>query len=220
VHTGALVTSITHDKHGWSVELRGADQPYDAVILALPAFASAQIVHELDRALAEELFAIEYASAATVQFIWPRKAIPHPLDAFGFVVPALEQREVIASTWASVKYDGRAPEDKALIRAFIGGYTGQHLIERSDSELRALALRELADLIGVKAEPEWTLVQRYIRAMPQYHVGHLERVARIEARERTHPCFALAGNAYRGVGIPDAIKSGEDAARRVLANTA
>jgi oxygen-dependent protoporphyrinogen oxidase len=212
----ALVTAVERDKHGWSVEVRGTWQPYDALIVALPAHVAGQVVHTLDAELARELFAIEYGSAATVTFIWPRSAIAHPLDAFGFVVPAREKREILASTWASVKYPGRAPAGKALIRVFIGGYTGQHLIERNDAELIAIARRELGQLLGVSAEPEWTLVKRYLKAMPQYHVGHLERVARIEAYERRHPRFALAGNAYRGVGIPDAIKSGADAAQRIL----
>jgi oxygen-dependent protoporphyrinogen oxidase len=218
IQTRTLVTAIERDKFGWSVEVRGAEQAYDGVIVALPAHVAGQVVHGIDAELARELFAIDYGSAATVTLIWPRAAIPHPLDAFGFVVPAVENREVIASTWASVKYPGRAPDDKALIRVFIGGYTGQHLVDKSDPELLAIARRELAQLLGVTAEPEWTLVKRYPRAMPQYHVGHLERVARIEAYERRHPRFALAGNAYRGVGIPDSIRSGEDAAKRVLAS--
>jgi protoporphyrinogen/coproporphyrinogen III oxidase len=212
----SLVTAVDRDQYGFAVEVRGKSHAFDAVVVALPAHTAAQVVHGLVPPLAEELFGIGYASAATVSFAWPRAAIPHPLDAFGFVVPAVENRQVLASTWASVKYPGRAPDDKALIRVFIGGHTGQHLIERSDDELRALSLRELGELIGVTAEPEWTKVKRYVKAMPQYHVGHLERVARIEAHEARVPRFALAGNAYRGVGIPDAVRSGERAAKRVL----
>ena len=124
IQTRALVTAIERDKFGWSVELRGSFHSYDAVIVAIPAHVAAQVVNTLDPELSRELFAIDYGSAATVTFIWPRSAIPHPLDAFGFVVPAIEKREVLASTWASVKYPGRAPADKALIRVFIGGYTG------------------------------------------------------------------------------------------------
>lgn len=217
IQTRALVTAVERVERGYTVEVRGTFHNYDAVVVALPAYVAGQVLHSLDAALAKELYGIEYASAATVSFAWPREAIPHPLDAFGFVVPTIENRQILASTWASVKYPGRAPEGKALIRVFIGGYTGQHLVERTDDDLRAIALRELGELIGVRAEPEWTRVMRYTRAMPQYYVGHLERVARIEAYERKHPRFALAGNAYRGVGIPDAVKSGEDAAKRLLA---
>jgi oxygen-dependent protoporphyrinogen oxidase len=122
----------------------------------------------------------------------------------------------LASTWASVKYEGRAPDDLALIRVFVGGYRGQERVQMRDEELVQLVRRELGALIGVEEPPRWTRVCRYLKAMPQYHVGHLARVARIEQRADAHVNFALAGNAYRGVGIPDAIKSGYDAARRVL----
>lgn len=218
LRTGHMVTAVERDKDGGiSVEVRGAWHAYDALIVAVPAHAAGQLLHSYDAELSRKLFEIEYASAATVTFVWPRAAIPHALDAFGFVVPAVEQREIIASTWASVKYEGRAPEDKALIRVFIGGHTGQHLLDKRDDELVEIARRELRDLLGVTAEPEWSRLVRYPRAMPQYHVGHLERVAEIERLVQRHSHFALAGNAYRGVGIPDAIKSGNEAAARVLA---
>lgn len=212
----AQVTSVTRDREGFQVEVHGRYRRFDAVIVALPAYVAAQVVASLDRELSFELDGIPYGSAATVTFAWPREAITHPLDAFGFVVPTIEGRNIIASTWASVKYRGRAPDGHALIRAFVGGYNGQHLLERSDDELSALALRELRQLMGIGAAPELTRVVRYVRAMPQYQLGHLERVARIETRERAISGFALAGNAYRGVGIPDAIRSGEAAAERLL----
>jgi oxygen-dependent protoporphyrinogen oxidase len=217
VRTRRIVTGIEGDERGYRVEAQGSVSPCDAVVVALPAHAAARVLLGFDAALASELAEIDYASAATVTLSWPRSAIAHPLDAFGFVVPTVEHRGVIASTWASVKYEGRAPADKALIRVFIGGHRGQHLVEYDDRELIALARRELGDLIGVSAEPDWTRVVRYVRAMPQYHLGHLARVARIEALAAKHARFALAGNAYRGVGIPDAVKSGEDAAARILA---
>jgi len=217
VRTRRIVTGIEGDERGYRVEAQGSVSACDAVVVAVPAHVAARVLHGFDAQLAAELAQIDYASAATVTLSWPRSAIAHPLDAFGFVVPTVEHRGVIASTWASVKYDGRSPADKALIRVFIGGHRGQHLVEYDDRELCALARRELAELIGVSAEPEWTRVVRYVRAMPQYHLGHLDRVTRIEALANKHPRFALAGNAYRGVGIPDAVKSGEDAAARVLA---
>jgi oxygen-dependent protoporphyrinogen oxidase len=100
----------------------------------------------------------------------------------------------------------------------VGGHKGQERVERSDAELVALCRGELKSLLGVQAEPRWSRVLRYMKAMPQYHLGHLERVARIEALERKHSRFALAGKAYRGVGIPDAIRSGNEAAKRILAS--
>ncbi|MDB4988322.1 MAG: Protoporphyrinogen oxidase, aerobic, HemY [Myxococcaceae bacterium] len=220
IETRSLVTSLGRTAEGYRIEVQGAVRSYDAVVLALPSYVAAQVVRGFDASLSRALSEIDYASAATITLSWPRAAIPHPLDAFGYVVPAIEQRSVIASTWASVKYERRAPVDKALLRVFVGGHRGQHLVQYDERELIGIAKRELGELIGVSAAPEWTRVQRYVRAMPQYHVGHLDRVARIEALERQHEGFALAGNAYRGVGIPDAVKSGEDAAARLLGEDA
>jgi oxygen-dependent protoporphyrinogen oxidase len=218
LRTGQAVTAVERDPDGsLNVEVRGEWHGYDALVIAVPAYVAGQIVHSLDAELARQLFEIEYGSAATVTCAFARADVPHPLDAFGFVVPASERREIIAATWASVKYAGRAPPGKALIRVFFGGYQGQHQVERSDAELIDNTRRELGDLLGIRAAPDWTRVVRYRQAMPQYHVGHMARVERIEALVRKQRRFALAGNAYRGVGIPDAVKSGNDAVERVLA---
>src|SRR5690606_8765334 len=129
-----------------------------AVVLALPAYVAAQVLPSFDRELADALNQIEYASAATVTCLWPRSAIPHPLEGFGFVVPAKERCPLLASTWASVKYPGRAPDDQALIRVFVGGYQGQALVDERDEDLVALVQRELSALLGVKDPPRWTRV--------------------------------------------------------------
>jgi protoporphyrinogen/coproporphyrinogen III oxidase len=216
IRTSSPVTSLARDEQGFRVEVGGEFIRYDALVMALPAHRAAKALAGFDPELSRALGDIEYASAATVTLSWPREAIPHALDAFGFVVPTVEGRSVIASTWASVKWEGRAPAGKAVLRVFFGGHRGQHLVDYGDSELIQLARRELGLLVGVSAEPDWTRVKRFVRAMPQYHLGHLERVDRIEQRARRHARFALAGNAYRGVGIPDAVKSGEQAARSLL----
>ena len=210
------VTALERDQEGFRLQVNGAWRTYDAVVLALPAHAAARLLDGLSGPLSRLLAGIEYGSAATITLSWPRYAIPHPLDAFGFVVPTVEHRGLIASTWASVKYAGRAPDGTALIRVFVGGHRGQHLVDHDDHELVTIARRELAALIGVEAAPGFTKVVRYPRAMPQYHLGHLERVGRIEQLVHGLRGLALAGNAYRGVGIPDAIKSGEDAAGKLL----
>lgn len=211
-----MVTRIERDQDGYNVEVRGALHGFDAVLVALPAHVAGQILYGLSAQLAQKLFEIEYASAATVSFIWPRAAIAHPLDAYGFVVPVAEKRDILASTWASAKWAGRAPDDKALIRVFVGGYAGQHLVSASDDELSSLCRRELGELMGIRAAPEWTKVLRYPRAMPQYHVGHLDKVAAIEALVAEQPGLELAGNAYRGAGIPDAVNSANLAVERLM----
>jgi oxygen-dependent protoporphyrinogen oxidase len=133
-------------------------------------------------------------------------------------VPAIEKRRIIACSIASVKFPGRAPEGKVLLRAFVGGALQPELMKLEDAELRQLVLQELRELIGLGGEPEFCDVVRWHGAMPQYHVGHLDLVRQIEERAKAIPNFALAGNAFRGVGIPFCIRSGEAAAEHVLKN--
>ncbi len=187
-----------------------------AVVLATPAPVAAAQVRGLDAGLADELAAIPYASSATVTMAYRREDVPHPLDGFGFVVPHAERRALLAATFSSLKYPGRAPDGMLLIRAFVGGALRPELVELDDAALVAAVRRELADLLGVRAEPQLTTLARWRRAMPQYHVGHLARVARIRARAAALGLH-LAGNAYEGVGIPDCIRSGETAAEAAFA---
>ena len=123
---------------------------------------------------------------------------------------------MLACTWVSSKHRGRAPDGAALFRVFVGGAHHEDVVERPESELLAIARDELRRSLGVTTSPRLTHVVRWVHAMPQYHLGHPERVARIEARVATLPWLALAGNAYRGVGVPDCIASGERAAALVL----
>jgi oxygen-dependent protoporphyrinogen oxidase len=190
-----------------------------AVVLATPAPVAAAQVRGLDAGLADELAAIPYASSATVTMAYRREDVPHPLDGFGFVVPHTEWRALLAATFSSLKYPGRAPDGMLLIRAFVGGALRPELVELDDAALVAAVRRELADLLGVRAEPQLTTLARWRRAMPQYHVGHLARVARIRARAAALGLH-LAGNAYEGVGIPDCIRSGETAAEAAFATLA
>jgi oxygen-dependent protoporphyrinogen oxidase len=169
----------------------------------------------LDHPLATDLASIEYASSAIVTLAFRREEVPHPLDGFGFVVPHVERRRLLAGTFSSLKYPGRAPADSVLVRAFVGGALQPELLELDDEALVSVVRDELAALIGVRATPHLTRIARWQRAMPQYAVGHLERVARIRARAAALGLH-LAGNAYEGVGIPDCIRSGETAAAAAL----
>jgi protoporphyrinogen/coproporphyrinogen III oxidase len=222
VRTGAQVVGLDRGGHNgsrgpWRVRVRGRRSvPADAVVLALPAWAAADLLHDTDAELARSLHAIRYGSSATVTLAWRRDQIPHPMDAFGFVVPAVEGRSVLACTWASVKWPGRAPAGHELLRVFLGGPERDDVVAASDGALARRARHELRHLMGIEAEPGLTRVDRYVRAMPRYAVGHAARVDRIDAHVGAHPGLALAGNAYRGVGIPDTIRSGEQAAERVL----
>ncbi len=194
----------------------GRALPADGVILAGEAPRMARLVDALDPELGRRLGGIRYASSATVTLAYPRAAIRHPLDGFGFVVPRCEGRAMLACTFSSVKYPARAPGDAALLRVFLGGARGEAVLERDDAALIALAAAEVGALLGIGGPPRLARVARHPASMPQYEVGHLDRVAAIEARLAAWPGLAVAGAAYRGVGIPDCVRSGELAAERVL----
>ena len=189
----------------------------DAVCLALPAHASAGLLRVVDANLAAELDGISYASSATINLAYKREDIPHALDGFGFVVPFIERRSIIACSFSSVKFARRAPEGGVLLRAFAGGALQPEMHELSDGEMLARVRGDLRDLLGIHAPPLFAEVSKWARSMPQYHLGHLERVQRIERCAAALPGLVLAGNAYRGLGIPDCIRSGEAAADQIQA---
>ncbi|HEY2147491.1 MAG TPA: protoporphyrinogen oxidase [Pirellulales bacterium] len=189
---------------------------FDAIVVTTPAPIAAQLLANASPALAADLASVEYAGAVVVSTAFERQQIRHPLDGFGFVVPAIERRRILSASFSSVKFPGRAPANKVLIRTFVGGACQRELCDLDDGELERLVTEELTDLIGLNGRPIWTMIARWSNSMPQYHVGHLDRIARIEARVTCIPGLALAGNAYRGVGIPHAIRSGEQAAEAIL----
>ncbi|HEV7744754.1 MAG TPA: protoporphyrinogen oxidase [Pyrinomonadaceae bacterium] len=190
----------------------------DALCLALPAYASSRLLSELDPQLGAELSEIPYASSTTINLAYQREDIPHPLDGFGFVVPFIEKRSLMACTFSSVKFSGRAPQGQVLLRAFVGGALQPELVELSEAELVSRVRADLRDLLGIERAPLFAEVKKWERSMPQYHVGHLERVKRIEVRLASLPGLVLAGNAYSGLGIPDCIRSGEKAAELIAAD--
>jgi oxygen-dependent protoporphyrinogen oxidase len=216
VHLRTRVDGIDVADARWRVRAGGTTLDADAVIVATPAYDAARLLAPLDAALARDLDAIEYASSATVTMGFRATDIPRALPGFGFVVPFAEGRPLLACTFASRKYAGRAPEGHELIRAFVGGARRPDLAALDDDALVGTVRDELRALLGIAAEPVLLRTQRYVRAMPQYAVGHLDRVTSIEARVATLPGLALAGAAYRGVGIPDSIRSGEAAAESVV----
>ncbi len=211
------VTGIERRGEGWRLGLLdGGGIDADAVVLAGEAHRAARLLRYVDPALAQLLAEIPYASSATVTLGYARAAVPHPLDGFGFVVPRIERRPILACTFSSVKYPGRAPEGFVLLRVFIGGATNEGVLDGADDALVTLARDELGRVLGVAAPPVLTRVARHPAAMPQYVVGHLARVEAIERAVAARPGLALAGGAYRGVGIADCIRSGESAVERLL----
>ncbi|MFO0958517.1 MAG: protoporphyrinogen oxidase [Isosphaeraceae bacterium] len=205
----------------WRLELMdGPPIDADAVVLATEAHATARLIDGFDPELALAQRAIPYASTAIVNIAFRRDAIRHPLDGFGAVVPMIEGRKVLAISFTSVKFPRRAPEGTVLMRVFVGGATQPDLFELDDESVVALVREELGQLIGAKGEPLLVDVARHARAMPQYSLGHLDRVERIESLAARHDRLILAGNAFHGVGIPDCIRSGQEAAEKTMADLA
>ncbi len=188
----------------------------DAVVLATPAFVSAKLVSRFAPRLAHALEAIRYVSTATVSLAYPKSSLPRPLAGSGFIIPRREKRLISACTWSSAKFSSRAPGDSLLLRCFMGGPGHENLVELDDARLVAMARSDLADLMGLRAEPQLSRVFRWIKANPQYDVGHLARVEQMHASCAKIPGLFLAGSAFEGVGIPDCIHQGQQAAEKVL----
>jgi oxygen-dependent protoporphyrinogen oxidase len=189
---------------------------FDVVILAVSADRAAALVGSIDSTLSSALGGIESASSAIVVTGHREADIADPLDGSGLVIPAVERRQILSVSFASRKFAGRAPAGQQVLRTFVGGALQPELLGRTDDELKQLVLGELGEILGVRGTPIFTRVCRHERAMPQYHVGHQDRVARIQTLLAVHPRLALAGNAYDGVGIPDCVQSGERAGERAF----
>jgi protoporphyrinogen/coproporphyrinogen III oxidase len=201
----------------WRLSLQnGSHVEADAVVLAAPAPAASRMLATAAPPLANALGEIGYASAATVNLAYRTDDFPRPPETFGFVVPVKEQRRIIAGSFSSVKFAGRAPEGTVLLRVFLGGALNDQMMRLDETAMAGAAREEVLALLGVRAEPRLTLVRRWPDSMPQYAVGHLDRVTEIERLARALPGLALAGAAYRGVGIPDCIRSAELAAESVV----
>jgi oxygen-dependent protoporphyrinogen oxidase len=188
----------------------------DGIIFATPAFQAAKILAPAVPEAAKELSSIAYASSATVSLAYRNRDFPRVPDSFGFVVPAIESRKIMACTFSSLKYPGRAPEGHVLLRAFIGGSLQPDLLNDNDGTMERNVRAEIASLLGVEAEPLLVRINRYPNSMPQYHVGHQARIQRIESELDNYSNLALAGSAYHGVGISDCVRTGEEAAERIF----
>ncbi|HEX6438915.1 MAG TPA: protoporphyrinogen oxidase [Candidatus Binatia bacterium] len=188
----------------------------DGIILAAPAFHTARILASAVPEAAKELSGITYASSATISLAYRNRDFPRIPDSFGFVVPAIESRKMMACTFSSLKYPGRAPEGHLLLRAFVGGSLQPDFLHDNDAILERNVRAEIGNLLGVNAEPLLVRIQRHPNAMPQYHVGHQARIQRIESALGKYANLALAGSAYHGVGIADCVHTGEEAAEKLF----
>ncbi|HEV2177883.1 MAG TPA: protoporphyrinogen oxidase [Terriglobia bacterium] len=188
----------------------------DALVLALPAHECARLISPLDSALGVQLGAIPYTGALTVALAYGpgvREALP---GGFGFLVPRKEGKRMLACTFVHAKFDHRAPNSHALLRCFLGGARDPDTLRRSDNEIVSTVRRELRAILGLDAEPLFHRIYRWPSAMPQYEVGHAERVSQIEHRLDSNPGLFLAGNTYSGIGISDCIRTGRTAATKAV----
>ncbi len=219
--TNGRVERIERQPDGrWQVELNPGSglrsAVADAIVLATPAGAAAHLLRPLQSELADELAEIHHSSCAIVTLVYRRDQIAHPMDGFGFVVPIVEKRKILSGSFASVKYVGRAPENEVVIRVFIGGTCQSELLDLDDAQLRQLAIQELAELMGIHGTPQFDRIVRYRDTMPQYYVGHQDRVQRIAAQVAKLGGLFVTGNAYQGVGVPFCIHGGEQTAEKVV----
>lgn len=188
----------------------------DAVIVATPAPTAAVLLAGVNQELAADLAGIAYAGSVIVSLGFRREQVAHPLDAAGLVVPRVAGQRGLAISFSSSKFPGRAPAGCVLMRVFVGGALDPTALDLDDDTLVSIAREEAAAIVGATGDPLLVQVDRWGNSMPQYHIGHADRVNRIEAATARHPRLALAGSAYRGVGIPQVIASGQAAAARVM----
>jgi protoporphyrinogen/coproporphyrinogen III oxidase len=217
VNTGELVTSIRPEEDGWSVHVGGRDVEADALVLAIPAFEASRLLHRRNARAADELALIPYVSTAVATLVYPPGTLTDLPPGTGFIVPASGLPTVTACTFVSSKWPRAEHAGRAVVRCFAGRAGAEDVVELGDEELATAVAADVRTATGLDAEPEAFRIVRWLKAMPQYEVGHLDRLARIEeALERT-PGLFLVGSAYRGVGIADCARQGEETAALVRA---
>ena len=222
IMTGMKATGLERTGGGWRVTLSSGEAlEADAVIVATEGWAAAELVRDADAEVAALLASIPYSSSATVPMAFRAEDAPSDLKWFGILSPIVEKRPLLAVTLSSSKWPDRAPVDRVLLRGFVGGPANQHLLEEMDDATLIETVRaQIVDLLGMRpdAQPVYASVYRWNGGMPQYTLGHLDRVDEIERRSLGIPAFALAGGAFRGVGVPNCIESGERAVTKVLSD--
>jgi oxygen-dependent protoporphyrinogen oxidase len=226
--TNTSVQAVRPEAGGWAVSAGSRSEHFDAVILAVPTYAAAEMLRDGNAGisselaagpatqLAGELTAVQYSSSITVGLGYDREARQSLSPGFGFLVPRSEGKHMLAATFVHNKFPHRAPPDRALLRCFLGGASAEDAWSLTDDRIMGIVRTELQQILGLSSEPLFARVYRWKAAMAQYGVGHIERLERIERLCQQLPGLALAGNGYRGIGVPDCIRSGREAATQVI----
>jgi len=216
IHSSAPIQSVSSVSSGWRVSWKENTEQFDSVILAVPSYVTAKLLDSPIANLASELRGIQYSSSVTVALGFDRKVREFLPAGFGYLVPRGEGKRVLAVTFVHNKFPHRAPEDRALLRCFLAGTRDESVLGLSDDEILQTVGKELREVLGIKAEPGFTRIYKWKAAMAQYNVGHLERLQRIEILRTQLPGLFFAGNAHNGIGIPDCVRSGQQAASQAL----
>jgi oxygen-dependent protoporphyrinogen oxidase len=214
--TNTPVQAIQPEAESWVVSAGLQSDQFDSVVVALPAPAAAQVLRIVSPELAAELAAIQYSSSITVGLGYDRQVRQSLPPGFGFLVPRSEGKKLLAATFVHNKFPHRAPDDRALLRCFFAGRNAEDVWQLGDDQIIGIVRNELQQILGLRSEPLFARVYKWKSAMAQYGVGHLDRLDRIEVLRQQLPGLALAGNAYRGIGVPDCIRSGRDAATQLV----
>ena len=202
---------------GYKIYLKNRDTiDADVVIFATPSYETGRLLRGLNSSISDQLDTIPYVSTATISLAYKKDSILHPMNGFGFLVPRVENRRIMGASWVSRKFSYRTPDDSILIRCFIGGSRNEELVFLDDKDMLKMIREELRDVMGISAEPILTRIYRWEKAMPQYIIGHDERVSRIEQSISKYPDMFVTGSAYRGGGISECIKNAQLTAESVL----
>ncbi|MBZ5613278.1 MAG: protoporphyrinogen oxidase [Acidobacteriia bacterium] len=215
--TSSPAQSVIPQENGWTVSAGYQSDHFDAVIIATPTHAASAVLQEANEDLSRNLAEIKYSSSVTVTLGYDenvRRSLP---PGFGFLIPRSAGHRMLAATFVHNKFPHRAPENRAIVRCFLGGARDEQILESSEEEILAIVRRELRQIIALDTEPLFARVYKWKSAMAQYSVGHLERLQRIESLRQKLPGLALAGNGYNGIGVPDCVRSGAEAATKILA---
>ena len=216
VHNNASVQRLVRNETGnWSLQVNQIEVQFDGCILALPTTATSKLLFNVEHTLSDQFGKIRYASSAVATLLIQANQLQMQHKCFGIVMPTRERRDVLAISFASLKYAGRCDATKVLVRVFMGGDARSEILQWDDTKLIETAKRELQSLLKLRTEPIALGLRRWVAAMPQYDVGHLDRLASIESLLDKHRSLAVCGNAFRGVGIPQCINSGVQAAARI-----
>ena len=202
---------------GYNLEFNnGRSIEADCVVLATPAYATADILDELSPLASSILRTIPYVSTATVALVYNTASVPNVLDGSGFVVAPMDRRKITACTWVSSKWPTHAPSERVLVRGFVGRAGDEEILRKSDEEIIRIIESELGVILGISASPLLKRINRFERGLPQYNLGHVEKLAKLDEALQSLPGVFLVGAAYRGVGLPDCVRQGQMISAKIM----